>query len=582
MSSTLYKAMSTEIVLKYLVLLFVALSFVLCARAQRAGRDPKHEPDDVLIKKQILCDDVERQVKDIEFAAVRVLARYHLATWLWKAGKDATGRAEKLAVDSIDDFYLNKAEIPQGYLDVSIGELFVFLDKYAKDEADKLREKYKIGFVDKGGNFFAFLSQKDGDRLAVDAAIKSLANQSETNPELGFLIWQLQRQNSPQLLRLLSAIVVAEETGQTRFSADALFSISGYFVESDFMVDSNVPDALRRRFLTVILNKSRSAAQAPDSDAEGFYRLLSALIPVISAKTPELSAEATVIHAVLRARSSRESREVQERNDRIRQSTDKLSALIAEAEKADDSSQKYVLYREAARLALKQKKFIYSVDLTGKLATINMASNSLSEDVRQQERDYFIGQVVVAALEAKDDVSAKYAADKIVDPLMKANSLKKTATYYFDNIDPVSARYAIDEAVRLTTKADASGQRIITGINLLTAAQKIDRDRVSEIGGLTAKWINSIPALDVEDKPETEKYKKYVIQALTINWALQPALTKLVSEDRGRAADLASRIDKKEIRIVADLVLSIDSITKTKRLESDGTRRSPSRSSTLR
>jgi hypothetical protein len=47
---------------------------------------------------------------------------------------------------------------------------------------------------------------------------------------------------------------------------------------------------------------------------------------------------------------------------------------------------------------------------------------------------------------------------------------------------------------------------------------------------------------------------------MAINFDLQPALTALVKVDRSAAADIADRIEKKEIRIIADYVLLTDSI----------------------
>jgi hypothetical protein len=547
--------------MKKLLILGFTFVCVLKALGQQNSVDTKDARVEFIIKKQIICHDLERQVKDIPLAAVRVFARYKIAVWLWKDGKDDTGRAEPIAISAIDDLYENKAEIPNVYFDALRPDLFVLLDRNAKNAANKLREKYKIGSDGELDLFDSLLSQKAGEKLAVDAAIKSLVNTSETNPEITFLLARLQQRQSPELFRLLVAIIGAEEIGQTRFTADTLFLMSGYFVES------SVSAELQIRFLRLVIDKSRRASVIPEGDVEGFFNLLSGLIATISTKFPDLLSEASVVQTVLKTRVSQELRETQERNDRIRNSTDKLSALISEAEQTSNRAVKYDLYVNAAQLALKLKKFNYSVDIVEKTVAIDLPSSIISEAFRKQWRDQFMGQVVTAALAANDPDSANYAT--IVDPLSRAEGLRKTANYYFDHSDPVSAHYALDEAIKLITKVEGGDQKIFSLIKLLPTAQKIDRNQVSDIGELTAKSINSIPSLNVEDKPPTENYKNYVTSVMNINWNLLPALIKLLKENRSEAENLVGRINKKEIRIIADYALLTDSIAQDTKSEKE-------------
>lgn len=139
--------------------------------------------------------------KDIQFAGVRVHTKYKIASWLWQDGKDDTGRAEHMTISAIDDLYANKEEIPDPYLTILRSRLIALLDMHAKNSANKLREKYKIGSSGEPETFDSLLDQKGGDKLAVDAAIKSLVDDSQGNLELSVLAWQLQQRQSPELLR---------------------------------------------------------------------------------------------------------------------------------------------------------------------------------------------------------------------------------------------------------------------------------------------------------------------------------------------------------------------------------------------
>lgn len=540
--------------MKKLLLLILMFSCVINSLSQQKSVDKEAEFQEILIRKQIVVNDLENQIKEIPFAAVRVFAMYKIASWLWKDGKDDLGRAEQIAITAVDDLYENQAEIPPVYFNTLSPELFALLESNAKDAAKKLKEKHKITLKNESGILDSLLNQKDGEKLATDAAIKSLVNQNHKNPEISILIGQLQQRRSPELVKLLTAIVQAEESGRAKFSSDILFLMSGYFIEP------SVPIRLQKRFLKVVVDRSRYAAQMPDGDTEGFFSLLSRVMSDISSKFQELFSEASIIQTVLKTRVSSDSRETQERNERIQSSPDKLSALVGEAERTDNKTDKYELYVSAAHLALKLKKFIYSVDLVEKSAEIDMSSNPISEAVRKRWRDQFMGDVAAKFLQSDDPDSASYATKKITDPLTKAESLRKAANYYVDRGDLISAHYALDEGIKFAAKAETTPQSISCLINMLHIAQRIDPRRVFEVNEIVAKSINAIPSLNVEDKPQTENYKSYVTKVMIVNWNLELALTRLVKVNKNAATDLANRIDKKEIGIIANFVLLTDSI----------------------
>lgn len=541
--------------MKKVIIVILLVLFGTSAFGQDKQVDAKAEASEILIRKQIVIDDLERQVKNIPFAAVRVFTRYKVAAWLWKDGKDDTARAEDIAVAAAQDLYENKNEIPPVYISALAPDLLALLDRNSKQAAKKLREKYKLTLGDNLISFEALLNEKNGEKFAVDSAIRSLADQSETNSELIALIGRLNDRQSKELLRLLSAVVQAEELGRTKLSAITLVFISHYFVKP------SVPSSIQKRYLKIVLDKSRVASVTASADCEVFFDILSELIPHISTDFPDLLPEAGVIHAMLRTRVSQESREAQERNDRIRNAPDKLSALVSEAELASTKEVKYDLYLAAAQQALELKKFTYAIALLEKTSEIELPANTLSKDVQNRSRDQFRSEVVEKALQFKDAESANYAIKRITDFLSRAESYRKLSVYYFDNGDAVSSGNALDEAIKLVSKSNATPRSISSLLSFLPIAQKLDQTRISEIGVLATKYINSMPTLNPEDKPDTENYKNYVTSVMIINWNLLPALTKLIKENRLGAVDLADRIGKKEIRVVADYVLLTDSVS---------------------
>jgi hypothetical protein len=103
--------MKTKIKLSFVLILLCCLS----GWGQKPPDEQKNYNQEITLKKQIAVDELENQAKDIPLTAVRVFLRSKVVEWLWKDGKDETGRAEQLAVKAIDELYEKKNEIPNFY-----------------------------------------------------------------------------------------------------------------------------------------------------------------------------------------------------------------------------------------------------------------------------------------------------------------------------------------------------------------------------------------------------------------------------------------------------------------------------------
>lgn len=539
--------------------LLMAGVLISCSFVTFGQENPADNKDEVRIRKQTVVTDLETQIRDVPFAAVRVCARYRIASWLWKNAKDDTGRAEDVARAALEDHYKNKGEIPQKWF--CNAQLFVLLDAHAKDVAKQLREKYKAS-EDESAAIIDSLGQKGGEKQAVDAAVRMLSRQNEKSPDLVYLLMTLEQRGSPELTRLLGAILAADDAGRTRFPTHMIEILTGFFIKPD------VPGEMRKHFIRLVLARSRNVAALSVLDQGAYYRTIQRLWPDISTKYPEMVAEAGTVHALLSAQASRSTREANERYERLQNSSDKLAATVAEAERAEDARGKYSLYRSAARLALEKKKFVYAVDLMEKASEIDITASGISTEFSKNLHHEFYRDVAIKALEVNEPDGANHAVKKMNVPLAKAEALRNISKYYIDKNDLESGRSAHDEAIKLISGVDSSPDGIATAIRMMPTANKIGPIYMSELSQIIAKKINAIPSLNVEDKPDTKNYRDYVTNAMTINLDLRPALIELVKVNRNAAADLASRIEKKEIRIIADYVLltdSIDSLSKQKK-----------------
>jgi hypothetical protein len=165
-----------KIKLSLILIVFCSLT----SQAQKTVDKIKPADDKILIaaqqrilKKQIVVDDLDSQAKNVPLAASRIFARTKLAEWLWKNGKDETGRAESLAVRAVEELYEKKVEIPNWIF--LTRDLFALLEINARDAAKKLRAKYKIEDQEDLSNATSLLDKEGGDKIVASKIKKALA-----------------------------------------------------------------------------------------------------------------------------------------------------------------------------------------------------------------------------------------------------------------------------------------------------------------------------------------------------------------------------------------------------------------------
>lgn len=532
------------------IILCLAVFFCVPISAQTIDRNKPLE-DSQTLKKQIIADDLENQAKNVPLAAVRVLVKYKIAWWLWKKGKDSTERASPLAIHALEDLYENKAEIPDLYFDGLSRDIFSLLDSNEKETAAKLSAKYNLTSEDKLKSAEALLNQTGGEKIVTDKVLESLNSNAELSPMTVWLMEELRNRNSPELLRILARILTLEESGINSFTDGTLFHTV------DFFRSGRVSNDLRSRFYRIVVNRARNSIQTPGTNITETYDLLGAIIGDINRNEPDMSPDARSLLAALSTRLPIDITKRREIYDRIEEAADRLSAMISEADAADDAGIKNDLLTEASQLALKKGKFVLAVDLSEKVRT---SRKEKAKDNKTFDRGYdqFLGEVSDRALKKGDIDSAKYAARRIVDKISLAENLRKRAAYYLEKQNPVPAGESLDDAIKLLTDADNDLRKINGLIRLIPTAIKINPSVLSEITKKTATAINAMPTLKTDDKPGTDGYKQYVSTVMAVNYNLLPAVRDLASKNSSEAADFVSRIDRKEIRIVADYVLLTD------------------------
>lgn len=182
--------------------------------------------------------------------------------------------------------------------------------------------------------------------------------------------------------------------------------------------------------------------------------------------------------------------------------------------------------------------------------------NSISRELRISNHDQHLALISDETLQKDDVETADYAMKKITDNLTRADALRQFVSYFIRKKDLAAAVGAYDEAFDLTVKAKDDQSKYSALLRLIGIANAIDRSRVSEITSTSARSINKIPTLNIEDKSGTDQFRNYVSTIMRINLHLYIVVGNLSWTNRNEAVIFTNQINRKEMRIVADLALA--------------------------
>ncbi len=542
-----------------LAFVLVLFSVSLGAAQKKASAVKKNVVSPVVLKKQIFVDRLDAEAKNLALPAVRIFVRARLAEWLWRNGKDETGRAESLAVSAVEELYEKKSEIAEASYLSRI--LFSAFDKNAGGTAAKLRAKYNVKTEDLFGAFPP-LNEKGSDR-AFAANIKNNLAAEKDFAVTSMKISHLQRQNSPEAAALLAEIINLHETEKNVLSPQSLLWISRN------MTDASVPQNLKINFYRIALSAARGALEIGNPGSIQFTAsMFNEIMPDMTANAPETAAEGNALQIALLGKTSQRVRDSYESDERIRTSADKLEATIAEAEKASDGILKHNFYTKAANLATKEGKFQLAVDLIEKKSEARANIPNLPIENVSSSRDLEIMQVVFEALKKDDVESAVYAAGKIKNDVKKAEAMSDVALNFHKRKDTTAARDYYEKALNHITVADNDKHKLTALFYLVSLAAVIDESSLSEVVSMAVRAINQLPTLGAEDKPGTAKYKDYAATMILADLRLFSALSNLMRKNKAAALDFADRINRKELKIVAEMVTGINMIESESKMAS--------------
>jgi hypothetical protein len=482
-------------------------------------------------------------IKEMNETALRISARNQILMRLGseeKADEENRALMTQIAADALTDLGEHGEEIPPLMADYLFGDLGAWIQKYQPKLAGRLQEVEKNR---KSGNesdrIRALLQTKGGDALAAQQ-LRQLLTEGQEVDGIFFYLDALRRSNSREFEPLLSQIVEIAERGPQ-------VSLQTLFWASDIYLRPDLPVALKRRFLAMVISRTQPANFAVEPVPQTAYELLSKVLPSVRELEPESYDQAAAQSLNLRAAFNERQLAAEARSKRISESPDPFADLLAEAEDAPSKSERNELLAEAAQLALERKRFALCLEIVAKLDRDVVGG---PPEFWRNWTDQFLKGFVKAALAEKDAEQAEKGAGRITSPLAHVEGLALLLRFWGKANDRNGARRILDEAVKIAEDASDRLERAKAFLLLSLAASAADESAQTRLLEGAVKAIDGVAPPDhgADDK---KLYQQYLRGLDSTGYQLIRGFEELAKKDEAGALALCENLSQRGLRTYA-------------------------------
>lgn len=543
-----------------------AVIIVLCTSAASAQKtEPKTaskstkteiEAERIKLAQRSAIDNFDVELQRVQFAAIRNNVRLLIVDWLWEDGQDSEYAGE-MALKAFEELVKKDADGNYQCANMCIRAL-TMIEANAPQLKKRLNEKYKLDKPPGIKAVYDELMSKGSPKSVVDKMIGMLDDpEALKSVEAQLVMDDLAERNSPEFIRLLEAVLVADE--RNPMPADTLEVFVSRFRHS------MVPTALRNRFYQTALKKGFAAMTSDDPEIYfAAFRLLTAITGDVPESDTVMRQQIEYLKTALKSKGDRAKQEDEEVYARIAKASDKLAATITEAEAVDGKNLKEDLYGKAIQLAMQAKKYQLALDLIDKLIETRKTRDSDGSYNKKFERDYdeLYSEIAIATLSAKQPDISAVATQRIVRPMTRAELLRELALIHFEQKDADAASDKLRQAFKIVNEADAddSRQKINMFMRQIAAFQKADKMFLMNVTPATAKALDSFPKLDEKVVTDSPEYENYVNSVLYTSLQLLPTFEQLLKTNKLEAIDFANRVTRREFKVVAEYALMMDKL----------------------
>lgn len=526
------------------LLIFSLLLSSFGVRGQDKSKQKEITPETAALHAQTLSNlsSLNQQIKTVDSATVRIFLRLKMSDFIWRK-KIIGGQnlAESITAEAVEDFQKNKTEIPSLYQNSLQADALALLRVNTPVLYKKVSKEFDL---EKGDPLQSYKLASEHSNTGTAKAIDDVKNRlvagnSPANvTAIIFIVRELLAQNKvAEVNSILESVLTSQE--QTDTSPPKLL----LFLNENFLAQTT-PITLQKRFLTVVIGKGQillqqfNAGNQSGDDFQTIYMMLRSNLPQVQRLLPSEYASTLALFDALQKKLPQQDKEREEIAERIKQSKDKLAQTISEAKGAENKTTANDLWRQAAQLALREKKYQVAVDCVNNIES--------DEPNFALWRDQFLDDdVAKSALENNDAESAEYAISKIESKLRTGTALLRVVKYHHKNKDAVQSQIVLAEAVKKIKATDNNPQKVRGLSEALYAALPVDSAQVYEIAQSIVKTINSVPSPNLEDKPQSEARKKFVEDVqMVVTSSILPTFQRLAKQDSSFARSLANNLPR--------------------------------------
>src|SRR5215213_346737 len=482
-----------------------------------------------------LVASLPAEIKTIDDATVRVFLQLRLATFQWsELTEHSPERARATTLSALKDLDEHRADLVPLYAGLFREDLLALLELHAPDLAARYRAGADTNEKVTPGNLYdvalSMLRTKGQAALAVQTLTRALRDGDPPTLTSTYFLSELRRQQPTLVPQLLSDILSVQERRPETLSIEML----SWLV--DPYVWRNEREDIKRRFLSVIVAATAESYQWSDpGELATAFDLLRVTVPLIQKLLPQIYPQAAAQLATVRARLPNDTVERSAIAERIRQSEDRLSQMITEADSATSPSLKNDLLIQAAQIALTEKKPQLAFDLAMSVST---------DDNSKVWRQQFLGELVKGAVENKDAKLGLTIASKIESPLARAEGLQRLALLFFNLKDLWKAKESLIESLKLIRGSDNTPEKAIALLRSLRLVVRVDHAMIPDVAEESVKVLNALQF----DKPQTGPPPRALME---IAWNTMPSFEALVQWDELGALNFVEKIQRIELRTVA-------------------------------
>ncbi|QQS39889.1 MAG: hypothetical protein IPM63_10950 [Acidobacteriota bacterium] len=526
--------------LVFLSLLLVTLSAGTSAQKERDSKAAEEYQNRQRALSLILLDS---KIKSLDDAPMRCLARIHLVeSVLEQRVPDLKEHAISSGEACLEDIRRWPEEFDSTTKTWLKARLLRAVRKYTPDDARRLEK-----LADFHNEELAVADESDvlygGDVEGPFNRLLARLRSGEIPVSTSIIISKLRERDPGRALEIMSQLLLVYESRGSNFEFENTLS----FVPHEYLSDAT-PVEMKKRFLRLVVKLSSLSLQNPENQ---FVRnlsrnLLQVALPHFQSVAPELADTALALKATLDARQTDWERALQEINDRIGRSDDKLAQTIEEAKNAESEGFANQLWQRAAYIAVREKKFVIAVD-----SIMNVKQVSKSYD----PRPYFIKQSIVPnAIKVDDLRGANYAISRLEQDVDKAEAVLLIGHHIAGREDPSSARKYLDDALELLEKVDPSAYKLNLLSQGVLLASRVDKENMERIAGLIVKNTNGLPSAPADVIRGSEGHREYIQKVLYgSGHNIAVAFARLAEADVELAGMYARGIDRKDLRLIAEI-----------------------------